>query len=214
MTTSLVTFGGTNFTVYGDLAGVNSYLLGHSSKAAAWQALDATGKNRARLTATRSFDRQAWVGTVTDLVTPQPLAWPRTGVTDRNGVAIADNVIPPDILFGFYEWVGDVASVPAITGATPGSNTKAVKSSKKVDVITVSEETQFFRATIGQVARFPTEVLEWIGSYLDSAAAGAGELAYASGLDGVESAFTDAAMDFGFDNTGLDGGAGGGNASS
>ena len=197
-----VSIGTGTFNIYGLAADANTYFLAHSN-ADEWRDASTLTKNRALVTAARSFDRQNWVGTPTDLVTPQDLAWPRTGVTDRNGEAVDPNTTPDDVDEGNWEWALDLVKNGAIADATPGTNTKKTRSSKKVDVITVSTELELFRPTIGETARFPVAVMELIGLFL---AGGDEALAFASGTD-VESGFTDSDTDFGFSGIGIDGGA-------
>ena len=160
-----VSISGVSYDIYGTEAEANEYLRAHSN-GAAWFAADTTTRKQALVTTARSFDRQAWVGAATDPVTPQPLAWPRTGVSDRNGQAVSDSVIPPDILNGSFEWALDTIQDPTVTEAVPGTNTKRTRTKDKVDVIETEAETEFFKPTIGQTARFPVAVQEWIGFYL------------------------------------------------
>jgi hypothetical protein len=197
-----VSIGGASFPIYGLEADANTYFKAHAD-AAAWAAADSNTKRQAHVTAARSFDRQGWVGTPTDLVTPQGLAWPRIGVTDRNGQAVPDAVIPQDIAEGAWEWALAIVKDPTVTGATPGTNTKRTRTSEQVDVIKVESELELFRPTIGHTARFPTAVQELVGWALDG---GTAVGVYTSGT-GVTSSFTTEATDFGFDSTGLDGGA-------
>jgi hypothetical protein len=198
-----VLIGGVTFEIYSTFTLANDYMKGQTD-ASAWSAADTTAKNQALVTATRSFDRQTWVGTPTDLATPQPIAWPRTGVTDRNGQAVPDSVIPQDVLNGFYEWALDIVGDVDIASQSPGTNTKRVRTKEKVDVIEVEAETELFRATIGQTARFPIDIMEWISIYLSGS--GDAGLAFASGT-GVTSGFTTDDTDFGFTPNGLDGGS-------
>jgi hypothetical protein len=69
--------------------------------AAAWSAADSTTKDQALVTATRTLDRSAWAGTKT--LNTQPLEWPRSGASDRDGNTLADDDIPTEIREGTYE---------------------------------------------------------------------------------------------------------------
>lgn len=199
-----VTIGGTSYEIYDTSTAANNYLKAHSN-GAAWVAADTATKNKALVTAARSFDRQLWVGAMTDPVTPQPLAWPRTGIVDRNGQAVADSVIPQDVLEGNWEWALDIVQDASVAGASPGTNTKSTRSREKVDVIEVETETVQFKPTIGETARFPVAVMELIGAFLAGSDA---TLALASGTDEV-SQFTTSDTDFGFNGIGIDGGSSG-----
>lgn len=197
-----VNIGSTAFNVYGEFADANTYMLAHSD-AEEWVEADTLTKNKAMVTAARSFDRQRWVGTPTDLVTPQDLAWPRTGITDRNGEAVDPNDTPQDVLEGNWEWALELVKNGAIASQTPGTNTKRARTLKQVDVIKTDVETELFKPTIGQVARFPVAVMELIGLFLSG---GDAVLAFSSGTD-VTSGFTTDDTDFGFTGIGIDGGA-------
>ncbi len=197
-----VKIGGTTFDIYGEATAANDYFKAHSN-AASWSAADTATKNQALVTSARSFDRQTWAGVATDLVTPQPLAWPRTGLTDREGQAVPTATIPEDVLNASWEWALALVVDGAIAGKQPGTNTKRTRTREKVDVIETESETELFRATIGQTTRFPTAINELIGLWLEG---GDAALSFASGVD-VLSSFTTADTDFGFSSPGMDGGA-------
>lgn len=197
-----VGIGGTNFDIYGEATDANNYFKAHSN-GDSWRDADTTTKNRALATAARSFDRQTWAGVATDLVTPQPLAWPRTGLTDREGQAVPTDSIPQDVLDANWEWALAIVVDGAVAGKQPGTNTKRTRTREKVDVIETESETELFRATIGQTTRFPTAVNELIGLWLEG---GDAALSFASGTD-VLSSFTTADTDFGFVAPGIDGGS-------
>jgi hypothetical protein len=195
-----VNIGGTQFEIYGAFVDANTYFLANSN-AAAWRDADGLTRNRALVTSARSFDRQSWVGDMVDPTTPQPLAWPRTGVTDRNGQAAT---FPQDVIEGSWEWALEIIKNPAVANSTPGSNTKRTRTKDKVDVIEVEAEIEFFKSTLGRGARFSTAVMELVGLFLSSSQGTT--LAFVSGTD-VDSGFTASDTDFGFDGNGLDGGA-------
>jgi hypothetical protein len=197
-----VTISGTTFEIYGLATDANDYFKAHSD-AASWTAASTTVKNQALVTAARSFDRQRWAGVATDLVTPQPLAWPRTGLTDREGQPVPSGAIPQDVLEGNWEWALAVVMDGAVAGETPGTNTKRVRTREKVDVIEVESETELFKSTVGQTSRFPTAVMELIGLWLEG---GDASLSFVSGTD-VTSGFTTDDTDFGFSSPGADGGS-------
>ena len=199
MAQSTVAIKGTTFTVYGSQDGIDDYMNGHSDSSL-WTAATTETKNRARVTAARSFDRQNWVGVPTDPTTPQALQWPRDGVVDAFGQP-SNGVTPDAIEEGNWEWALLIVKNGGVAGATPGTNTKRTRSVKTVDVITVEAELELFKSTIGKVTRFPTAVHELVGIYLSG---GNVPLSFGSGLTEV-SVFTDA--DFDFSGIGIDGGA-------
>ncbi len=201
MAESSVSIGGVAFTVYGSQVGIDEYMKGHSD-AAAWVAADGNTKNRARVTAARSFDRMKWLGTPTDPTTPQALQWPRDGVKDSFGQDTS-GVTPPAIEKGNWEWALELVKNGAIANATPGTNTKRTRTSDQVDVIKVEVETEFFKSTIGRSTRFPVAVQELVQPYL---AGSSSRIGFASGTAEV-SVFTTDDLDFGFSGIGMDGGA-------
>jgi hypothetical protein len=197
-----VNIGSSTYQIYGEEAAFLTYITAHSGAATA-RAATAVDKRRALVTAARSFDRQRWQGLATDLVTPQPLAWPRTGVTDREGQPQDSGVIPDDVIEGSYEWAIIIIDDPDAAESTPGTNTKRTRSREKVDVIEVESEVENFKSTVGRTARFPTAVMELVGLFLAGSDA---NLSFASGTDEV-SQFTTQDTDFGFSGTGIDGGS-------
>src|SRR5690242_3602262 len=128
-----VTIGAVNYDVYGDMTGATNYLNGSSSAAAAaWRALTPGGDDQKRtlVDAARVFNRLGWEGAPT---TPypgsQPLAHPRTGLTDRDGNAMSSSVIATDIINGSYELAAQIAADPGVadSSSAPGGNIKSMK---------------------------------------------------------------------------------------
>jgi hypothetical protein len=64
--------------------------------AAEWTAATTGDKEKSLIMAARQIDRLAFLGSVT--ATGQAMAWPRTGVTDREGRAISSTVVPQAVL--------------------------------------------------------------------------------------------------------------------
>ncbi len=170
-----ITIGSDTFDVYAPRADTDSYFNGKLGRSS-WAGSGGTDKDRALVSATRLFDLENWEGAPADLVTPQPIAWPRTGVVDKNGTAVGAAVFPEDLLNGFYELAQAVIDDPAIADTVDtSSNIKGVTA----DVVTV----RFFRATEG--TRYPRSVFDYISQFLGGDTA---LLAFASGVD-VESSF-------------------------
>lgn len=180
-----VTISGTTYSIYGSLSEAKDY----ARAAVHFDAWDATSgdtpKAKALVTATRMLDRvKSWVGSRTDTATPQPLQWPRTGVTDRDGNAVSDSVVPDEIAQATYELANALLDDEAVQSNTSsGSNIKSVKAGP-VNV-------DFFQPTAKTASRFPTIVQELISFYLVASTTGI----IATGTD-EESAF--AGKDFGF----------------
>lgn len=142
----------------------------------AFLAASSDAQAKALVAATRMLDRQLWEGTMTDAVTPQPLQWPRTGATDRYGVAIGSTVIPTDIIRGCYELAAAILADAAVqTQQNVGSNLQS--ETLKIGPIELGETR--FRPTTDEAPRFPVIVQEFVGPYLASGSAVGG---FASGL--------------------------------
>jgi len=109
----IVTIGDNEHSIFGDAASANIYLEA-SPWAIAWEeaAADATDpwrRERALVSASRQLSDVVWKGSPalpvdprpTPAVGTQPLAFPRTGMTDCEGVAIADGT-PASIEIATY----------------------------------------------------------------------------------------------------------------
>lgn len=177
---------GTN--TYATRAQANTY-LGDSSRASAWAFLSNDAKDQALLTATRLFERQCWIGTQTGT-----MQWPRSGVTDKYGVARSSSTVPQEIVDGQIELAFEISQDTAKeTSGGEGTNTKRLKAG--------SAEIEYFRPTAGVngqgSSRFPTPVMELVGQFMCGATGTGIAGAYASGTD-QESSFTDSPT-FGLD---------------
>jgi len=199
-----VSAGGKTFTIYGEITSdagatvsASTYFAG-SLNATAWDAASLTDQSKALIAATRIFDKQLWVGSMTDPTTPQALAWPRTGVPTCDGIVASASVIPERVIFGAYELAGAILTTAAVqTDANTGSNTRRVLARKKVGDLETEDETEYFSATnSGQNAatRFPTEVQEYIRCYVG------GTLGGATVAGGQASVFVD--WDYGLSGSG------------
>lgn len=168
-----VTIGGETYDIYGEQADAIVY-FGASLHAAEFNDATADDQARALVTASRKFDRQSWKGIVTDLVTPQPLAWPRKNIVDKNGEAVADSVIPDDIIAGCWEYaLQNLKDSDVQDQVDTSENLKRVKAG--------SVEIERFRPVSGP--KFGSIVTELIGFYLAGAdTSGAG---LATGTDGT-----------------------------
>lgn len=86
------TVGGVSANAYCTLAEANAFIETHPYTTA-WDAATTDTKNRAIITATRLLDeRVEWHGA--PATTTQRLAWPMSGMVDRNGNAIEDDELP------------------------------------------------------------------------------------------------------------------------
>lgn len=163
---STVSIGANSYSVYAltsnALADANSYMAGRIG-ADAWNASTTTNndKKRALVSAARFIDRAVnWSGVQTDLVTPQPLEWPRDGAA-CDGVSVTSGTTPDDFANAEFEMaliLLDDATVQDGTGT--GSNIKGVTAG--------SVGVEFFTPTIGtsDETRLPTVVNDLLGCYI------------------------------------------------
>jgi len=202
-----VSIAGKTFDIYGEhltddsgppvVESASTYFAA-SLNASAWNDATLDDQARALVTAGRIFDKQLWVGTPTDPDTPQPLAWPRTGVPDCDGIAATTTDIPMKIVEGSYELALAILADAAVqTQTNTGSNTKRVLARKKVGDLEVEDETEYFSPTNSGAnagTRFPTQVQELIKCYVG------GTLGGATVAGGAASNFID--WDFGLTGSG------------
>jgi len=172
----IIVISSNNYDVYELRATADIYFnakLGNTS----WKDASGADKDKALVSSTRLLELQAYLGVVTDTTTPQPLLWPRTGITDRQGIAVLNSVIPDDILSAYYELAqAFIDDTELANTGNQDDNTKRVKAG---DV-----EAEFFTGNFN-TGRFPNQVDELIRPYLDGAGLGVG--AFASGTDGKSS---------------------------
>lgn len=175
-----VSISGTDYDVYGDTAGLKAYMaarLGSTN----YDAADSGNKKAAHVSATRWLDRANWQGQKTDLVTPQSLEHPRTGLTDKDDNVVADDAVHITVEEACYELVEYLLGDPALTGSPDsGSNVRSAKAG--------SAEVEFFKPTEGSYPRFPTEANELIRYFLEGSSGISAP--YAPGVD-AESQFDD-----------------------
>lgn len=135
---STVTIGTDTYNVYGTEAEIKTYLGGRLG-ADAYTNAESNDKKKAHVQATRWMDTMQFQGTPTDLVTPQPLAWPRIGMTNCNGEVVLDSVVPNELC----EAIGELILV--ILGNSAASDAAGTgKNIKKVGA--GSAQVEFFRA--------------------------------------------------------------------
>lgn len=179
----VVNIGGIAFNIYGEhtdntgpVISATAYFSA-SLNVAGWDVATFGDRQKALVNAARIFDKQRWKGALTDPTTPQPLAWPRTGVADCDGVAIDPNTIPEDVIFASYELAAAILSNAAVqTQENTGSNVRRVLARKKVGDLEIEDETEYFTPTnIGLAvgSRFPAQVQEYLRCYVEGHTMGA-----------------------------------------
>lgn len=159
---------GTN--TYVTRAEATTYFEG-SLHAAAWVAASDTTKDQALVTAARMMNRQYWQGEKTS--SSQALAWPRTGVKDKEGNELSSSTVPTDIKDGQCE-----LALSLIQNAETQTQTSNTSNIKRVQAGSASVE--YFKTAKG--GRFPTIVQELVGYLLSSSSDGLLD-GYASGVD-------------------------------
>lgn len=116
---------------------------------------DDADKDKALITATKMLDRQEWVGSKTSPT--QELDWPRTGVSDPEGNAVASDSVPQFILDATCELaLALLQDLTVQTNADTSANIRSLKAG--------SAEIEYFKGTSGP--RFPTIVHELVWFYL------------------------------------------------
>ncbi len=170
-----ITIGANTYTVYQSVAEIDVYAdAAIGDDADAWRAADEDTKARAGVTATRTLDRQSWQGEKTD--ESQELAFPRTGLTDADGNAVASDTVPDQVLQANSELA------LALIGGQPVQNDPASNGlTRKLKA--GSAEIEYFRA-ITTAARFPGPVQELIGIWLGGGSASLYSGSDATGVDG------------------------------
>jgi len=137
-----------------------------------WDAIDTNTKSAALIDATRYLDRLNWVGSKTS--SAQALAWPRSGVVDKEGQAVDSSTVPAFIKEATYEVALRLAEDPTLVDSFSQQTRDNTKRVKAGDV-----EAEFFIPTKG------TPVFEWLLPLLRPFLKGASGIKgnFASGID-------------------------------
>jgi|KBSSwiStaDraftv2_1062776.scaffolds.fasta_scaffold439237_2 hypothetical protein len=165
----------TLYDVYASVADADLYLNGLLN-ATAWAAATELQKSQALITATRTMDRQCWVGDKT-MVSGQELQWPRTN-TGIDGVE--DDIVPADIINGCIELANLLMAGSNVQSTTTpnGQGLQIIKAG--------SVSLTYFRPGLenyyDQNARFPIPVQELVGKYMCGATAALVGTAYGAGV--------------------------------
>jgi hypothetical protein len=173
-----VSIAGQTIEVYETLALANSYFAS-AFHGAPWAAAESSLRIQALVTAGSVFDRTAWQGSPTEPIdktqpqpaSTQPLAWPRLGLVDKDGVTVPSATIPLDVRNGNLEYALALVNDATVqTNASTVSNVKVQKSTQRVEgAITVATETGFFKTPSSQDTEFPHIVMDFVGFWLSSA---------------------------------------------
>lgn len=152
-----VTIGATTYEVYADIPTADAYLEGQIT-ADTWRASDETTKARALVSATRLIDRQVWQGEKTDSY--QESAFPRTGLTDADGVEVDSTTVPQQVVDATCELASAMVDGSNVQDSSqPGENTTQ---SLRAGSVAIS----YFRSIQGLGQRFPQIIWELLGLWL------------------------------------------------
>jgi hypothetical protein len=152
-----VTINSNTYPIYGTNARANEYMDGRLG-VDDWPAT-ADDQNKALVQARRWLDRQSWCPEPTDPA--QTTAWPRTGLTDKEGEPVATTTVPLEVEFAQYELALELAADPtAADTAVVQSNAKRLKAG--------SAEIENFRISDEEKTVFPAQVMDLVGLWLAS----------------------------------------------
>lgn len=173
-----VTIGGNSYTIYGSQGEAIAYLAGSVSAAAIAFGVAVSDRQLAALvSAARVIDAEDYQGTPT--VPGQLQAFPRTGVTRRDGTAVDPNATPIEINNGQYE-------LAALLLAKPGLLDQNNADVNIQSVTAGPAGVTFFKPI--SAGRFPATVQRWLGQFFATPSIGGGS---ASTGTGAESSFDD-----------------------
>lgn len=116
-----VTINGSSHTITGTLAAATTWISADPDMGETWLLLSADRQGQALVKATRMLNGVRWKGEKSS--SSQPNAWPRTGVTDGDGVVVTDNTTPLDVENAHYTLAGLLVYNPAILGGPGGGGT-------------------------------------------------------------------------------------------
>jgi len=154
-----VSISGVAYDVYGTEAGFKAYMAGRIG-ADDYDDAISNDRKKAMVSATRWLDRQNWDGLRTDPDTPQALEWPRTGLTNKDGEALDDSVVPTDVEEASYELalvlLGDDDQQDAVS---TGSNIKRVQAGEA--------QVEWFKGTEGSYPVFPPQAHDLVKYWLE-----------------------------------------------
>jgi len=167
MTISTITLSTQDFISYASVTEADRLMLVDPVRGPRWATRTADQKGAALVAATNRLDLFSYKGSKTG--SPQPNQFPRTGITDRDGVAVPDTDVPLDMANATIYLAGSIATKPAAAGmAGTGSNNKRVKAG--------SAEVEFFKPTAGKPLSDETAyaLIQWYLAGLVPAFSGGG----------------------------------------
>lgn len=156
--TYTVTIGAVSYDAYASNQIADDYMAAQiSSAGTAWRAATETDQDRALVSATRLIDRQVWQGTRDDQYFP--LAFPRSGLVDADGVAVDAYSVPQRVIDACCELA---AALLDGSSAQDQASTESLTQSLAAGSVSIS----YFRSAEQTSGRFPQPVQELIGLWL------------------------------------------------
>lgn len=141
MTISTITIAAINYTSYASVVEADARLAVDPTRSAAWAALTTDQKGADLVAATYRLDLLTWKGEKAGGAL-QVNAFPRTGLTYKDGTAVTDTDVPQEVEDATILLAGSIAlDASNANQGTSGSNLKRVKAG--------SAEAEFFRPTTG-----------------------------------------------------------------
>ncbi len=178
MSLTTFTINSVNYQSYATVAEADGYLAVDISRAAAWAALDVPTKESRLVESTRRLDRFTWIGEKTDPIPTQTTEFPRTGLTDKNGLAVPEATVPQEVEDATIIQAGDIV----LSGDSPDEGSTA-DNNKRLKAGSV--EIERFRPVDGK--KLADNLIELVGIFLSGATSGIAVGALASGTDAVSS---------------------------
>ena len=153
-----VDIGGNTYEVYGDVAAAEDYMVARLGSEA-WMCASANDRAKALVSATRMLERTSWQGDPTGVL-GQVLAWPRTGLLDKEGDALDDQTVPQEVVDASFELALKLLEDAELQDqvSAESSNIKRLKAG--------SAEIEYFRQVEG--TKLPTVVSQLVGCWTDS----------------------------------------------
>lgn len=182
MSITTITIETVGYTSYASVAEADAYLNIDPVREVAWELLTTDEKGKKLVAATRRLDLLTWQGDKTGAEDVQENAWPRTGLTYPDGLAVSTSEVPKEVENATALLAGTIAlNAKTADAGTSGTNTKSVKAG--------SAAVSFFRQKDGKALQDET-AFDLVIPFLEAAAISSALGPLASGVDG-ESTFTD-----------------------
>lgn len=174
MTITTITIETVGYTSYASLLEADTLLNTDPVREVAWELLTDDEKGKKLVAATRRLDLLDWGGTKTGAADVQENAWPRTGLSYKDGTPVSTTEVPKEVENATIFLAGSIAiDASAADAGTSGSNIKSVKAGsadvkffRGQDGVALQDETSydlvacflsFAQATDGAVGNLSTE---------------------------------------------------------